>query len=422
MYALVDCNHFYVSCERVFNPRLENKAVVVLSNNDGCVIASSPEAKKLGIKIGIPVFEIRKMVRKHGIVVFSSNYPLYGDMSNRVMNTLRHLVPDIEIYSIDEAFLQVDGMTKQYTSWEQLGHVIRQTIKQWIGIPTCVGIAPTKTLAKIANRLAKKSNESVCVLDSETKINSALENAAVEEIWGIGRNYAALLYRSGIKNALQFSRAEENWVKQYMSVVGQRLHNELRGISCLPLEMMASQGNKKMIGSSRSFIKPILKLSELKEAVATYCTRIGEKLRSQQSCANLITVYIRTNPHHKNAAYYANAQSIQFPVPTDNTPELIHHALKALKIIFQDGLAYKKAGVLVGGLVPSHVCQQNLFDGLQRAKHIKAMQAMDKINGKLGRFKVRSAAMGFQDVGKTVQENLSQNYTSNWKDILEVLA
>lgn len=422
MFALIDCNHFYVSCERVFKPYLDNKAVVVLSNNDGCIIAISPEAKALGIKMGAPVFEVKSFLKKHDITVFSSNYPLYGDMSKRVMATLSHFSPAIEVYSIDEAFLQLNEINLQYDDWQQWGNHLRDTVYQWVGIPTCVGIAPTKTLAKIANRLAKKSGKQVYTLENREEIDQALQHTLVEDIWGIGRRYAAFLHQSGIDNALQFSRTEESWVRQHMSVVGLRLHHELRGNSCISLETVSDAGNKKMVGSSRSFVKPINRLSDLKEAVATYCTRVGEKLRMQQSCASMVTVYIRTNRFSNSAEQYANAQAVHLPVPTDNTPELIHYAFRALERIYRNGLNYKKAGVLVQGLVPSYRCQKHLFDEVNRTKHHKAMQAMDEINRKYGRFKLRSASMGFKNSGETIQGRLSQKYTSNWKEILEVYA
>lgn len=420
MFAIVDCNNFYASCERVFKPSLEGRPVVVLSNNDGCIIARSAEAKAIGIKMGTPMFEARKMIRKYSIAVFSSNYPLYGDMSNRVMETLKQMVPDVEIYSIDEAFLNLRGTGAMYENANALGQRLREKVKKWTGIPISIGIAPTKTLSKIGNRLAKKNpqSEGVYVLDNEPTIQAALETIAVEDIWGIGRQYAAFLYQSGIKNGWQLRQTRESWVKQHMSVVGQRLHMELRGISCLPLEMLSPP--KKMIGSSRSFVKPLTTHDALKEAVSTYVTRIGEKLRKQGSCAQMLTVFVRTNRFSKSAAQYGNVRTIQMPVPTDHTPEMISYALQALKMIYRDGYAYKKAGVMAGGLVPAYDCQQHLFDPLDREKGIRAMQAMDEINEKLGRFTVRSAAMGFTAQGETRQQKLSPNYTSNWSDILKI--
>jgi len=420
MFAIVDCNNFYASCERVFNPTLEKRPVVVLSNNDGCIIARSAEAKAIGIKMGTPVFEARKMIKKHNIVVFSSNYPLYGDMSNRVMETLRSITPDVEVYSIDEAFLNLRGTKAMCGSLNTLSRDLRTKVKKWTGIPVSIGVAPTKTLAKIGNRLAKKRAEAagVYVLNSESAIRQALEATPVEDIWGIGRQYAAFLYQSGIENAWQLRQARESWVKQHMSVVGQRLHMELRGVSCLPLEMLDPP--KKMIGSSRSFAKPLATLNAVEEAVATYVTRIGEKLRKQRSCAQVITVFVRTNRFSKHAVQYANARTLQMPVPTDSTPEMISYAFRILQMIYREGYAYKKAGVMVGGLVPSYDCQQHLFDQVDRKKAIRAMQAMDEINEKMGRFKVRSAAMGFKAQGETRQQKLSPNYTSNWSEILEV--
>jgi DNA polymerase V len=420
MFAIVDCNNFYASCERVFNPALEGRPVVVLSNNDGCIIARSAEAKALGIKMGDPLFEARKLIRQHRVSVFSSNYALYGDMSGRVMDTLREVVPDVEVYSIDEAFLRLDSLNYQYQDLEALGRHIRQLVKKWTGIPVSVGIAPTKTLAKIANRIAKKqrSDEGVCVLCRPDKTARALEATAVEDIWGIGRRYAAFLYQSDIADACQLSCARESWVRQHMSVVGVRLWHELNGRSCLPLEMISPP--KKMIGSSRSFVKPHTRLGSLREAVAAYASRIGEKLRAQRSCAHIITVFIRTNRFSPQAPQYGNSRTISLPVPTSYSPELIHYALKALDMIYREGFAYKKAGVLAGGLVPAYDCQQHLFDRQDRPRQVRAMQAMDVINQKMGRNTLRSAAMGSKYTGNTVRGQLSPNFTGDWSEILEV--
>ncbi|MFP4093755.1 MAG: Y-family DNA polymerase [Cyclobacteriaceae bacterium] len=420
MFAIVDCNNFYASCERVFNPSLEGKPVVVLSNNDGCVIARSAEAKALGIGMGAPLFEVRKLVRQHHVQVFSSNYPLYGDMSARVMDTLREIVPDVEVYSIDEAFLRLDSINYQYNDLKSLGRHIRKLVKKWTGIPISVGIAPTKTLAKIANRIAKKQrpDEGVCVLVEETETARVLKATAVEDIWGIGRQYAAFLYQSDMPTAWHLSRAAESWVKQHMSVVGLRLWHELNGRSCLPLEMISPP--KKMIGSSRSFVKPHTSLEGLQEAVAAYTTRIGEKLRAQRSCASLLTVFIRTNRFSRDAPQYGNSQTIALPVPTDHTPELIHYALQALRMIYRKDFAYKKAGVLAGGLVPAYDCQQHLFDQQDRPKQIKVMQVMDELNRRMGKNTVRSAALGSRFSGQTVQGKLSDRFTTSWADILKV--
>lgn len=299
MFAIVDVNNFYVSVERVFNLKLKDKPVVVLSNNDGCIIARSNEAKQLGIKMGTPVHEVEKLLKQHKAYIYSSNYPLLGDMSQRVMNTLATLVQEVEVYSIDEAFLDLSGYDYVYEDLYELAQQLRQRVMQWLGIPISVGIAPTKTLAKVANKLAKKG-EGVHVLLSEQEIEEALKKTDIEDVWGIGRQYVAMLKTHRIHNAYQLSQARENWVLQQMTVVGHRLYHELRGKSCIPLELVNKP--KKAIGSSRSFRRPITSLDKLKEAVATYVSRCAEKLRKQQSCANLIMVFIRTNRFKKNAA------------------------------------------------------------------------------------------------------------------------
>jgi DNA polymerase V len=418
MYALIDCNNFYASCERVFNPALNGKPVVVLSNNDGCVIARSNEAKDLGIKMGEPAFHLKEMIEKHRVTVFSSNYTLYGDMSERVMNTLAEFTPDLEIYSIDEAFLDFSGF--RHFNLQAYGQEIRRTVRRYTGIPICVGVGPTKTLAKVANRLAKKQQkyQGVCILDKPEKIQNALAELEVEDVWGIGRRYAKMLRRYGVQNALQFSQLSENWVRKQMSVIGLRLRDELRGKACLSLELVRPA--KKAICTSRSFGNMVEDLPTLKEAVATYASRCAAKLRRQQGFAHTLMVFIHTNPFKQQEAQYARNSVIQLPVASNSSMELVHYALKALEHIYKPDYRYKKAGVLVSGIVPQNHIQAGLFDETDRDKHQKAMQAVDKLNAILGREKVKLAAQGSGRKWKLRQEKLSPCYTTRWEDILVI--
>ena len=417
MYAAVDCNNFYASCERVFQPALEGRPVVVLSNNDGCIVARSAEAKALGISMGTPLYQAKSIIQQHSIAVFSSNYALYGDMSNRVMETLRTMSPQVEVYSIDEAFLNVSHAKYQSQSWDQLGHAIRQKVQQWTGIPTSVGLAPTKTLAKVANRLAKQQG-GVCVLTNAAGWEPVLATTPVEKVWGIGRRWAVALRRHGVYDALTLSRKSDLWVRQVLSVVGLRLAKELQGHSCLPLEMIIPA--KKSIGASRSFVRSVSDYDTLLEAVARHASRCGEKLRTQQSGAHFITVVIKTNRFRRELAQYANYQTFPLPVPTYSTPELVRYARQALRLIYREGYAYKKAGVMVSELVPASACQQHLFDTVDRPQHRRAMEVMDQINQRMGRNTVNVGTVGTRRKGETTRDQLSPHYTSRWEDIMEV--
>ena len=417
MYAAVDCNNFYASCERVFQPCLESHPVVVLSNNDGCIVARSAEAKALGIKMGTPLYQARPLIRQHRIEVFSSNYALYGDMSNRVMDVLRQFSPQVEVYSIDEAFLDLSYLKRQSSGLEVMAQTVRQTVLQWTGIPTAVGVAPTKTLAKIANRVAKQLG-GVCVLADATDWEPVLATLPVEKIWGIGRRWAVQLHRHQVDHALALSQQDDRWVRQLLSVVGLRLVKELQGIACLPLEMVTPA--KRSIGASRSFVRSVSDLDTLEEAVARHASRCAEKLRRQQQSAHYVTVVINTNRHRRDLAQYANHQTYALPVPTNSTSELVRYARRALRIIYRAGYAYKKAGVMVSELVPASACQQHLFDTVDRAQHRRAMEVMDQINQKMGRSTVTVAAVGTQQRGETTRDQLSPHYTSRWGDILKV--
>ncbi|HEY8344157.1 MAG TPA: Y-family DNA polymerase [Bacillota bacterium] len=419
MFALVDCNNFYVSCERVFRPDLNDRPVVVLSNNDGCIIARSNEAKALGIKMGEPAFKIADFLRQNRVAVFSSNYALYGDLSHRVMSTLDRFTPELEIYSIDEAFLNLSGLP---VDLEEYAREIRATVLKYIGIPVSVGVGPTKVLAKVANHYAKKvpANQGIYVLDSPAKIDEALKLFAIDEVWGIGRQYSKLLKSQGIETAWDFIQLQDGWVKKRITVVGLRVKKELEGVSCLEMELVPSA--KKAICTSRSFGESQTEVEPLREAVATYAARCAEKLRRQHSCAGMLMVFIHTNGFKRNEPQYERNFVCKLPAPTSSTMELIRYALYALEAIYRKGYRYKKAGVLALDIVPENQVQGALFDRVDRAKHAAVMKTLDVINSKYGRDTLKIAAQGIgkNKKWKLRQEKLSPSYTTKWDDIITV--
>lgn len=417
MFALVDCNNFYVSCERLFNPKLEGKPVIVLSNNDGCAIARSEESKRLGIQMGVPAFKVRHLIQAHGVQVYSSNYTLYGDLSARVMATLEELAPAVELYSIDEAFLDLSALKNRNLT--QYGQYVCATIRQWTGIPVSIGIAPTKTLTKIANHLAKKLVEADGVWNLVDCANPSqvLASVATENIWGIGRQYAKRLRAEGIENALQLREANRDWVKQEMGVVGLRIVLELNGISCIPIELCPS--SRKMTCISRSFGKPVELLADLKEAVATYASRAAEKLRRDELTAGTLTVFVMTNRFKDQPQYY-NSTAINLPVATSDTAELLGYALRATEAVFSAGYCYKKAGVLLSELEPIQQRQGNFFDHQDRDRASKLMQVMDQINTRRGAGTLKFAAIGLKQSWKLKAEHRSRAYTTSWQELLTV--
>lgn len=415
MFALVDCNNFYASCERVFAPQLAGRAVIVLSNNDGCVVARSAEAKALGFRMGEPAFQKQALIERHRVAVFSSNYALYGDMSERVMNTLAAFAPSIEIYSIDEAFLDLRGI--EPSSLPRFAAGLRRTVMQWTGIPVSVGIAPTKTLAKAANRLAKRQTaDGVLMLDGAAQIETVLENFPVEDVWGIGGQYGKFLNRHGIFSAGQLRRAKDAWIQKHLSIVGLRLVQELRGLSCLSLE--TAPPSKKNICTSRSFGTPVESCQLLEEAVATFAARCAEKLRRQNSCTNLVSIFIHTNPFKPEEPQYNHCQTLQLPVASNSTPEIIRCALNGLKRIYRPGYRYKKAGVLAAGIVPAGEVQGSLFDTIDRDKHRRLMEVTDRLNRRMGRDTLQFAVQGFAKSWKLRQERLSPAYTTCWEALV----
>lgn len=414
IFALVDCNNFYASCERVFNPKLEGKPIVVLSNNDGCVVARSNEAKAIGIAMGVPEFQIRPLLRAHQVQVFSSNYTLYGDMSQRVMETLEQFCPDLEIYSIDEAFLSLSGFTSRNLS--DYGRTIRATVKRWTGIPVSVGIAETKTLAKIANRIAKRTPDTGGVFDllACQDRNALLGRVPIEDVWGIGRNHTRLLNQHGIMTALQLRGVDDQLIRKLLGIVGLRLVMELRGVSCLDLE--GCPAPKQSVTCSRAFGQLISTLADMEEAVSSYAARVAEKLRRERLAATVLTVCLTTN-EFKEGPQYSNSLTLKLPVATDSTSDLIRSALQGIRTIYRDGYLYKKAGVILAGLVPASQIQVDLFDSQDREKSKQLMSALDAINDRWGTGTLHYASSGITKAWKAQFHRRSPGYTTHWNEL-----
>lgn len=416
MIALVDINSAYCSMIKCFRPDLEGKPVIVLSNNDGCVVARCQLAKDIGIKMGQPFFELKELIRKHKVEYFSSNYTLFADMSGRVMRTLAKFTPSMEIYSIDEAFLDLSNMPYDL---EEYAQEIRHTLRKNIGIPVGIGVGQTKVLAKIANHISKKYPEykekGVFILKPEMR-DAVLAEFPIEEVWGIGRQHTKRLLSAGVKTALDFTELPESWIKAEMSVVETRLYRELKGQSCLPLEEFAK--TRKNICTSRSFPKSVESKSILCEAVSNFAAKCAFKLRKEKTCAGVVTVFVETNRFDTNS-YYSNSLVLALPVASNDTSTLIHYALKGLNCIFQAGCAYKKAGVLVSSIVPAANLQGNLFEAPSERK-VKAMKVMDKLNAYMGSEKVKIAAQGFNKAWQLKAERMPQCYTTRWDQLMTI--
>lgn len=418
MYSLVDCNNFFASCERVFQPNLRNVPIVVLSNNDGCVVARSNEAKALGIPMGEPVFKLTRLIEQHGIAVFSSNYALYGDMSHRVMTILSQFVEDMEIYSIDEAFLSLKGFENY--NLEEYGRNIVKTVTKGTGIPVSMGIAPTKTLAKVASKFAKKYKgyNGVCLIDTEEKRIKALKQFEIGDVWGIGRRYQKKLEYHGIRTAFDFTQKSESWVRNMMTVVGVRTWKELKGIPAIELEKVVP--DKQTICTSRSFGEMIEDFDTLMESVANFTASCSRKLRAQRSCAGMLQVFIYTNRFREDLPQYYNSQIINLPTATSDVTELIHYARLALKNIYKEGYQYKKAGVIVMDIVPGNSVQQNLFDERNRIKHEQVLEVLDKVHKKYGTRILKVAVQGTGKKWALKSEYSSKQYTTNPDDFIEI--
>lgn len=418
MFALVDCNNFYCSCERVFNPKLEGRPVIVLSNNDGCAISRSDEAKALGIAMAAPAFIMSRFIEKHKVTVLSSNYTLYGDMSRRIMDSLGYFASKIEAYSIDEAFLDLGEMT--HAECLQLGCSIRQTIRKNLGIPVSVGMAATKTLAKMANRHARKyyRNASVFSAGNRALVDEMLSATPVADIWGIGHQYALLLSRSGFKTAADFLSAPEDWVRQHLSVVGQRLLFELRGITAVAWE--EEKPVRRNICTSRSFGNRISDINGMAEAMANYAASCAAKLRSEKTCCRSLQVFIQTNPHKTAERQYLRSINIELERASNHSGEIIKAALRGLDLIFKPGFLYMKCGVTVMDLVPESVVQASFFDAADRAKGGLLMRTIDQINQSLGKEILRTAVQGFDRPYRLKTEYLSPGYTTRMGEILRI--
>lgn len=416
MYGLADCNNFYASCERVFDPSLAERPVVVLSNNDGCVIARSNEAKRLGIKMGDPYFQIRDLARRNRVAVFSANFALYGDMSHRVMSLLRRYAPT-EVYSIDESFLNFSGM--EGIDFDAQGHEIARTVRRYTGIPISLGIAPTKTLAKIASKLCKQYPKlgGCCFMHRPQDIEKVLRRFPIGEVWGVGRRYEKLLTTHGIATAWDFTQLPPQWVQAKMSIVGLRMWKELRGEACIGFE--EAPADKKRIATTRTFAHDTADPEEVHRCVAQYAAVCAEKLRHQHSLCGEITVFILTNRYRESAPQHYESRLRKLSVPTDSTLELTQHAAQLLRSIFRTGAAYKRAGVILSDLRPKTGVQTDLFDPTDRLRHDRLMQVMDRMNGMYGRYKIVTAAAGTEFF--TMNRNhLSQPYTTDWEHITRV--
>lgn len=419
MYALVDCNNFYASCERVFRPDLNGKPVVVLSNNDGCVIARSNEAKTLGIPMGAPAFKYQKLFEEHQVAVFSTNFVLYGDMSMRVMNILSEIAPEIEIYSIDEAFLKLDGFDN--IDLEALGKQIERKVYKHTGIPISMGFAPTKALAKVANRIAKKfpqHTQNVYIIDDEFKRIKALKWLKVEDVWGIGCQFSKKLHAQKVFSAYDFTALPDAYVRKEMSVVGLRLKKELEGVSTLDLE---EKKDKKVIATTRSFEEMYTDYEDIKERVASFAVKCSEKLRRQKTHCNSVMVFVHSNRFRKDLPQYYKNIVIKTEFPTHAANDIIKYAVLGLKTIFKENYHYKKAGVIVSDLTPENEKQYNLFSN-ENPKLEPLMKSIDKINFALGTNKIKFACQDLRRTWKMRQEKLSNRYTTKLDETIFINA
>ena len=407
--ALIDCNSFYVSCERLFNPKIRKKPVVVLSNNDGCIVSRSNEAKALGIKMGEPYFKAKSIIIKNNVQVFSSNYSLYGDISRRVMRTLKRFNSDIEVYSIDEAFLDLSNFSDDEI--EYVGKEIRSTVLQWTGIPTSIGIAKTKTLSKVANHIAKKKESGITSFIGIENIDPILEKVEINDVWGVGRQLTKFYHQNRIYNAKQLKNISNTWIKKSSNVLSSRTAMELRGIPCINFEKTTIK--RKSCVVSRSFGQRVEKFQELKEAVSNYSLNASEKIRSESLIAKSITVFIRTSPFQSKFGYYANSKTIDFPIGTNNSIEIVKTAISALEIIFKNGYRYQKAGVLLTGL-SNDDDKKNLFSSEKDEKINSLMRSIDNTNYRYGRSAISLASAGVQKRWNMKREHSSRIDTADF--------
>ncbi|MEP5340060.1 MAG: Y-family DNA polymerase [Algibacter sp.] len=417
MYALVDCNNFYASCERAFNPNLRHKPIAILSNNDGCVISRSDEAKVLNLPMGAPIFKWESFCKANNIKILSSNYSLYGDMSQRVMTILEHFTPDVEVYSIDEAFLEFKGF--EDFDFDDSGNQIRQRILKWTGIPTCVGMAPTKALSKVANKIARKfpkETNGVYVIDSEEKRIKALKWIDIEDVWGIGRGLQKRLKAKGCKKAYDFTQLSDDWVRKNFSITGWKLKKDLEGISEIKLDEVE---RKRAIATTRSFEYTYSDIENIKERISTFATSCAEKLRKQGSSCHIVYVMLSSDRHKKGLEQHRANKIISLPYPTDSSLVISQEAVRAVTKILKSGIKYKRAGVIVMGLVPTNNQQLQMFEN-ENPKHKPLMHTIDHLNKKYANYKVKLGSQDLKRTWKMRQERLSPRYTTNIKDIIVV--
>lgn len=413
MFALIDCNNFYASCERLFRPECNGRPVIVLSNNDGCVIARSNEAKALGINMGAVFYMIEEQIKEHRIAVFSSNYNLYGDMSARVMTNIARFSPDVEVYSIDECFITLPI----YSGFEEYAHQIRNSVIQNTGIPVSVGIAPTKTLAKLANKMCKKTG-GVCVLDTDDRITAALKEYEVQDLWGVGRAYAHQLINMGINTAADLRALPIGFVKDKLTIQGVRMWNELWGKSCIPLSDVIER--KKGLCTSRAFGKLTNNIEDLREATVSYASRLALKLRNDKSCATVLSIRLLTNRFKTDSPQATPGMSISLIHPVNNTLDIVKAALYGLERIYLEGFMFQKVEVTATGLIPETEVQLDLFSTWNGVRNDKLTKIMDSINQHYGTGTLRLASEGATHHWTMKRKFLSPSYTSKWEDIVKV--
>ncbi|MFI3296712.1 MAG: Y-family DNA polymerase [bacterium] len=419
MIGLCDCNNFFVSCERVFRPDLERRPVVVLSNNDGCIIARSNESKALGIKMGQPLYQVRHIIQQYKVTIFSSNYNLYGDMSKRVFQTVKEKVPSIEIYSIDEAFIDFSGIATEESV--RIARELVRTIRRNTGIPVSIGISPTKTLAKIASKLCKQypKLEGVCLLHRPEDITKVLSKFPIEDVWGIGRRYSKMLHTCGVKNAEEFRALPEEWVLSRMSIVGVRTWRELHGTRSI--EFDDRESDKKSIMVSRSFAKELTTSAELQESLTTFIAQAATRLRKQQSVASEMQIFIATNRHREDKPQHHASEVIRFGIATDSTLDMVKEGIKLLHQIFRNGYEYKKAGVLLSNIQSKKNLQIGLFDDVEHIKKQDAiMQTIDSITQRFGNSALVVGTQTTTSASKSNSNHRSPEYTTKWSDIITV--
>ena len=412
--ALIDCNSFYVSCERLFNPKIQKVPVVVLSNNDGCVISRSTEAKRIGIKMGEPYFKVKELVKRNNVQIFSSNYALYGDISRRVMKVLKGFSDKIEIYSIDEAFIDLTHIKNELA--EEYGKKIRERVLKWTGIPTSVGISNTKTLSKVANHVAKKDKAGVFYLKND--IDEVLKSFNISDVWGVGKQLSKLYLKNGIDNALKLKNISNSWVKKSTNVLGAKTVMELRGIPCIELD--TEETKRKSCCVSRSFGKKVQSLEKLKESVTTHCLNASEKIRNDNQTTRSITVFIRTSPFDKNRGYYSNSFTTDLPIATNNSLELVKTAIAGLEKIYKYGYFYQKAGIILSKLNEAGEKELNLLTPILENKSQKLMKAMDLTNSKYGRNVISVAQAGINNSWKMRREHSSRIDTASFDSLPKI--